>query len=1004
MTPTAVSHIGGRAHGRSLRWLVTCIALACLPSTLPAQAVPPAFGRFKLDVWRAQDGVRLAYTSNLVLTRDGYLWLSCESGVTRFDGTRFTVFDGSNTAALRGRPRLQTVPLLEDGDGNLLIGTDIGLLSFARGVMRSATLNETFRIDQVNAATVDAEGTVWAVTRSGRVFSIPRAGALREVTGTILSYAGSSLTVDPSGDVWIAAGQDAVYRVHQDTLTRVVFPPGVLVDNPNRAYATADGSVWFGTPTAVIRWRRGTVDRFPLPKRAALGAVSSIAVGADGVLWIGTHGAGLYRFDGRTFVPFTTRHGLSDDRVIDILPDSNGNVWVATRDGLNRFQPVPFDAITEASGLPTALPGGMVRDATGHIWLAPPTGGLFEGRIDGGRASFRAAEAVRNYDRVAALATGRAGSVWAGRLLGSVTRFEPGGRGAVPVVEGLPPVTDILDDGDGTAWIGTWRGLFRVGRGRRDSLTAREGLPDDFIHRIYRDGSGTLWVATQTGIARAVGPAGDRFVAQPMPPNSVNRAVVLFEAPRGTLWAGTAEGLARVSGGTPAHLTMQHGLPDNWIGAGEEDGLGNVWLGQLGGLTRVKLADLVAVADGRVASLSEATTLEAIDGLPGGDPGAWPHPWSFRDSGGLLWFAMGHGIAVVDPTRARTDTKPPTMHIEELIVDGAPVALADSVVLGPGVRRLEIRYTGVDLTSGPRVRFRYRLDAYDTNWTDAGTARTASFTRLASGTYRFRVVGRAADGGWSPTEASVAIIVLAPIYLRGWFLTGVSLLLAFGLWSAHLVRLRTRTAAIRDERSRLAREIHDSLLQGFGGIALELHAASARLALSPAQQPLLDRVLSLIDRTLTQAREVVWEIRQTEGQANDLSDACRAAGARIFDGSATAFRLDVRGGPPSLPHATHVECLRIVEEALANIRKHAFAAHASVELESRWSELVITIRDDGVGFDPAVAARQGGHWGLLGMRERASRIGASLVVSSQPGAGAVVSLLVPLRRGLFTAR
>ncbi|MBC7843947.1 MAG: hypothetical protein H7099_16620 [Gemmatimonadaceae bacterium] len=978
------------------------VASGCAPTPLHAQVVPVSFGRYALDSWRAQDGVRLAYTSNLVLTRDGYLWLSCESGVTRFDGARFKVFDGAVAPALRGRPRLQTVPLLEDGDGKLIIGTDLGLLAYANGTIRPAELNATFQIDQVNAATVDAKKTVWAVTRSGRVFSIPHRGKLHEVAGTILSYSGSSLSVDPTGDVWIAAGQNAVYRVHNDSLTKVDFPTGARVDDPNRAYAAADSSVWFGTPTAVIQWRHGRVTRFDLPKQDALGAVSTIAAAPDGALWIGTHGAGLYRFmDGR-FTNFSTRDGLSDDRVIDILPDASGNIWVATRDGLNRFRPVPFDVVTSRTGLPTALPGGMRRDASGVTWLAPPTGGLFAGTVDAGNAAFRQVEAVRNYDRVTALAAGANGGIIAGRLLGSVSRFRDRAGPAQSLIDRLPPVTDIHEDADGVLWIGTWRGLFRLSApGARDSLTARDGLPDDFIHRIHRDAGGTLWVATQTGIARAIGPRETRFATQAMPENGATRATVLFEAPRGTVWLGSAEGLTRVSGGKPAHLTVSHGLPDNWIGAAEQDADGNLWLGQLAGLTRVRVPELAAIADGRASALTTVTTYAVLDGLPGGDPGAWPHPWSFTTPQGALWFAMGHGIAMVTPNRVVQGTRAPAMHIEELMIDGAGVPLTQPIDVTPRSRRVEIRYTGADLTNGPRVRFRYQLVGFDTTWTDVGTQRVASFTSLAPGHYKFRVAGRAANGGWGVEEASVAFLVSAPVYRRPWFLAAVTALVALLLWTAHLGRLATQGAAVREERSRLAREIHDSLLQGFSGIALELHAASARLALPAAQQQRLDHVLSLIDRTLVQAREVVWDIRQPGETGTEFVAGCEAAGHRIFGDTDTTFRVDVTGQPSRLTPRVQRECLRIVEEALMNIRKHAASPDALVEVQFRWSEVAVAIRDSGAGFDSGDAARQSGHWGLLGMRERASRIGASLILQTAPGAGTVVMLVVPTRRRLL---
>jgi ligand-binding sensor domain-containing protein len=356
--------------------------------------------------------------------------------------------------------------------------------------MRPAALDSTLTIDQVNAALVDRDGTIWGVTRSGRVLRRPHGGRLREVAGSIVSFSGSSLAVDALGDVWIAAGDQAVYRVHNDTLERVAFPPGLVVDDPNRAYATSDSSVWFGTRTALIQLRHGRFRRVPLPARDGLSALSSILEAADGKLWIGTHGAGLYVFDGERFTAFTRRDGLSDDRVIEILRDRSGNMWVATRDGLNRFRPVPFDVFTSATGLPTEMPGAMVGEPSGTIWLAPPTGGLYRGGIAGRRASIVEAEPVRNYDRVTVLVPARAGGVWAGRLLGSVSRFTANGPPGAHVAENLPPVTELLEDADGTLWIGTWRGLFRRQGGRQERLTDDHGLPDAFIHRMLRTSDG----------------------------------------------------------------------------------------------------------------------------------------------------------------------------------------------------------------------------------------------------------------------------------------------------------------------------------------------------------------------------------------------------------------------------------------------------------------------------------------------------------------------------------
>ncbi len=989
-----------RDGGRCLRLATALVcrlvaAISTVPPLLASQELSTASGHYHLDVWHEQDSLRLAFTSNLVETRDGYLWLSSQSGLTRFDGVRFTVFNGTTLPLLRGHPDLQIYPLLEDGEGRLWIGTDGGMLAYDGTQLRATALDSSFSTDQVNVAAVDGAGTVWAVTRSGRVFRVARGGSPEIRRAVSTSYSGSGITVDAVGDIWIVVGASQVYRVHHDSLSAVAFPGEAGLADVRRVYATADSSIWLGMPNAIVQWRHGHFRRIPLPAGQALDAVSCFAMSPDGALWIGTRGAGLYRYDGRNFTSFTHCDGLSDDRVADILVDRTGNIWVATRDGLNRLRPVPFGVVTASAGLPAAMPGGMVQDASGVVWLAPPTGGLFKGRVTSGRAAFTSVEPVNHADRINALAVGQGGTIWAGRLGGTVTRF--GGARSTERLAGLPPVTALLEDADGTLWVGTWNGLVRVADGRRTVLTTQNGLADNAVQRLFRDAHGTLWVATQKGLARAVNDS-DRFVTQPMPPGSAERALVLFESPPGSVWVGTADGIARVTGGPPVFLTASRGLPESWVGAAELDGLGNLWLGQLRGLTRVSVADLEAVAEGRKPALTTAASFEALDGMPGGDPAGWPHPWSFKDAAGKLWFAMGHGLVTVDPTQqVERDVQPPLMHIEEVYLDGTRTPLAPTVTLAPGIRRVEIRYTGVDLANGPGVRFGYRLDGFDTGWTNAGAQRAAAYTRLAPGHYRFRVIGRAAGGAWSPSEATVSLVVEAPFYRRAWFVVLMTSLAALTLWSVYYVLLATRTAAIRDERSRLAREIHDSLLQGFGAIALQLHVTSARLGLSSSQQPLLDRVLSLIDRTLSHAREVVWDMRLPGVATTDLATECDDAARRIVADTRMSAHVTTHGRPRHLSRAVQTESLRIVEESLTNARKHSAASNVRVELNYGWRRLRVTIADNGCGFELDGDGTGAGHWGLLGMRERASRIGARLSVESAPGSGTRVALDVPYR-------
>ncbi|MFL5607559.1 MAG: two-component regulator propeller domain-containing protein, partial [Gemmatimonadaceae bacterium] len=319
--------------------VLACVTMAVAGSALQAQDTRTVLDRYQLDVWRAQDGVRLSFTSNLVQTHDGYLWLSTQSGLTRFDGLHFKTFDGTNTPALRGRPNLQTYPLLEDSAHTLWIGSDAGLVRYDGTTFTPLARDPTFATDLINAAVLDSASRVLAISRLGRLFHVSRAAGLQLIPRSGIGSLGSSMAVDVHGDVWIAAGSQGVYRLRHDTIAAATFARSARLQEVNRILATSDGALWLGTATAIVHLKDGIVRRIPLPAHEALAAVSSFAMGRDGTLWIGTEGAGLFRFDGRVLTRLSHRDGLSDDRVIDVIVDHDGNIWVATRDGLNRLRP-----------------------------------------------------------------------------------------------------------------------------------------------------------------------------------------------------------------------------------------------------------------------------------------------------------------------------------------------------------------------------------------------------------------------------------------------------------------------------------------------------------------------------------------------------------------------------------------------------------------------------------------------------------------------------------------
>jgi signal transduction histidine kinase len=475
----------------------------------------------------------------------------------------------------------------------------------------------------------------------------------------------------------------------------------------------------------------------------------------------------------------------------------------------------------------------------------------------------------------------------------------------------------------------------------------------------------------------------------------------LYEESDGTLWIGTyGGGLNRLRGGKFAHVTFADGLPENVVSSILDDGRGNLWMSGNRGVYRVSKDQLNRCADGELRHV-HSVLYGVGDGLASAETNGGFQPAAWRDRSGHLWFPTIKGLTTVDPADAIGGSGAPAVSLEDVVVDGESRGPGPSLRIGPGRPNVEFRYTAPSLSAPDNVTFRYRLEALDDRWIEPGARRVAYYSRLPAGTYRFVVAAANRDGTWNPAVASIAFVVLSPLYRRPWFIAAVLALILVASWSAHRRTLMTRSEAVRDERSRLAREIHDSLLQGFGGIALQLHAASARLSLTIEQQPLLDRVQTMIDHTLKQAREAVWDIRPPDVTGVDFRSECENAGRRVLSATATELHVTAYGHARALSAESRTECLRIVEEALTNVRKHAHATRASVNLRYGWRSVEMTISDNGRGFEVDRARQRPGHWGWLGMRERASRIGAHLSVRSIVGAGTIVTLTAPYRTGLL---
>jgi signal transduction histidine kinase/ligand-binding sensor domain-containing protein len=990
-----------------MRGPVLLAGAVALAGVARAQEAAVAVGRYRVDVWRAEHGMPENVVRRVVESGDGYLWLGMTAGVSRFDGVRFTVFDHVTTPAFQGRIDYDIQPMLDDGQGRLWIATDGGLVRYANGVfVRDAALDDSIGGEAIAGLAADSSGTLWALTDRGRLLR-REAGRLAPVSIRGLPRArGQSIAAGDSGQLWLGFRGEGLVSVRPRDGTIARFLPGENVRSILRA---SDGTTWAGTTSGIAHIAAGRIERLRLPGASPYAPVTSLAEDGDGGLWIGTEGSGLCRFAAGKMTWLTARSGLlSNDDVTSVYAGRRGTVWVGTRHGLNRFRPVQMSPLTTRNGLPTDVPGAIAIDRSGALWLAPRTGGLYRRAYSDSGAFVAVTAGLRSSDAVTSIAVAPDGTLWMGSLWSGLLRYRDGSWRAIGMGERLAAwsVNAVLASRSGVVWVATNGGLQRLSHDRLTTYAVRDGLADSVVSSLAEDRSGVVWAGTPSGLSRIdAGDADAPTIRSYHVSDGLGANVVtaVYGDAGGAVWAGTLGGLTRVSGGRLVTVRSERGLIPELVTAITEDSFGYLWMAGFHGLVREPLAELNAVADsvarGRPGRLSSLLTFLPIDGLPSPEVAAkvqWPIA---AEPNGRLWFAMERGLVSFDPARIRADADPPIVHVEQVLIDGIDAALDRPLVIGPQARRLEFEYTGVSLRDGRRVRFRYRLDGFDTAWVDAGATRTASYTNLGPGRYRFHVAARAPDEPWNPAEAALALRITPPFYRTPWFVIGG--LIAAVLAVAAALRARTRVlevrfAAVLAERTRLAREIHDTLLQGFTGVALSLRAATRRLDASEAQTKPLDDVLALAQRTLAEARRAVWDLREPAQADIPFPVALENAVRQTVAGTTLALEWSMSGPPVPLGHDVEGVLLRVGQEALTNVVKHASASRVCVALAYERRVLRLTIRDDGCGFtvDPSYRS-YGGHWGLIGMQERSEQINAELRVVSEEGKGTEVAITVP---------
>ena len=946
------------------------------------------------DVWLTENGLPQNTVHSIAQTSDGYVWIGTEEGLARFDGVRFTIFDKQNTPQLKSN---YIRALLADRQGALWIGTAEGLVRRLNGNFTLFTTNEGLPSNTIQAILEDRQGNLWVATATG--LGLFKSGGLTTFTTKERLIGGSiqALFEDAEGALWIATPY-GVGRVKDGAFSNYTVRDGLGSNSVRAIQQDRDGRLWFGSLGGLTSFSHGRFTTYTTRDGLPNDRIISLYAGRDGALLVGT-ASGLCRFTDGRFANFNAGDTLSSSTILSLFEDLEGNLWIGTESaGLNLLKDTKFTTYTVKTGLSNDVVKSIYEDHQGNTWIGTDGGGL--NLLKDGKLSVYTTRDGLSSNVVLALFGDGAGNLWAGTPDG-LNRFSQGKFTIYTAADGLAnnDVRSICADHRGNLWIGTRGGLTRMKDGVFRTFTEVDGLPNDLIATIYEDAKGTLWIGTFGGLSRFKNEEFTTFTTKDG--LSSDAVISLYEDSDGTLWIGTnGGGLNRMKDGQLTAYTTRNGLLDDVVYRVLEDGRNNLWLSCRKGIFHISKKELDEFAHGRIASIAPVAYGTA-DGMMtrecsgGGDPAGW------RGSDGKLWFPTIKGVAMIDPERIKINAQPPPVVIEQIRIDDQSIAPSDRIELPPGTTRFDLYYTAPSFVAPEKVRFKYKLEGFDKDWIDSGTRRIAYYTNLRPGAYTFRVIASNNDGVWNQTGAAFSLYLKPYFYQTYWFYAVCVLGLAMLAWLLFRLRVRGMQAqfgAVLAERTRIAREIHDNLAQEMSGISVQLEVVARTMpAGAEAATAHLDNARRQVRHGIAEARRYVWDLRSPALENNDLTSALSETARRLTNETAIQAQVEVNGTFRPLARLVEDNLLRIGQEAMNNAVKHAEAKQIFVNLIFDVRRVQLSVRDDGRGFDNQVAGNgQAGHFGLIGMRERAEQIGGTLSVHSTAGGGTEVVADVPI--------
>ena len=977
---------------------LTFFLFALLPAALHALDGEKFVNQYMHTSWRIQDGSLPSGMFSITQTSDGFLWfLTLAGDIYRFDGVRFVHW------------RLPA--------------------EFASG--------------PVGKLLADRKGGLWIVADELIYLKGEQVVSHFKLKGL---HAFQSVIQDSDGVLWVGLrdSEAPLCRVSDAAVKCFGTRDGVSLAEITSVLPDGTGGVWLGGENLLVHWQEGAkAQGYPTK-----GNIWSLARAKDGTIWVGIqeggNGKGLEQLEDGVIKPFVTSNfDGSKISVTDLLFDRDGNLWVTSDSaGLYRISGDRVEHYQQTDGLSGNSAWTLFEDREGIVWAGTTSG--IDGFRDPRVTTYSSTQGLGK-DLVAGIAASRDGTIWVSNN-GSLDRIKAGKITSIRKSDGLPgdQVAAVFEDRAGNMWVGVENGLYLFKNGRFQQVTGPDHQPLGMIMTMAEDVDGNVWAECRGNPNRLVRirdlqvrevfpnsqvPSGSRLAADPhggiwivgskdlmlfrngklettVPLSSkgspLHRHIVVQAD--GSVLVGTENGLVGWRNGRLQQMTIKNGLPCDFIIAFAQDKAQNWWLYTRCGVVQFTDKDLQRWWNNS-ETVVHARLYDAFDG-------AQPNIGSFNAAAttpdGKVWFSSGVVVQMVDPFKETQKAIPAQTYIESVIVDRKELAASNNLKFAPNPREVQIDYTSPTFLIPQQVKFRYRLDGFDHEWHEAGTRRQAFYTDLRPGSYTFRVMASNSDDVWNENATSLSFFVTPAFYQTYWFRALCAALLLVLLWAAHQLRVRrmqhqfemTLDARV-DERTRIARELHDTLLQGAHGLLLRFETVSQLLPeRSREAKEELNRAIKQTADFITEARDEVQGLRESTLQGNDLALAISTLGeelATVLQDDRPAFRVTVEGESRRLHPILRDEVYKIAAEALRNAFHHADASRVEVELRYDDEQFRLRVRDDGKGIDSEILAQQAkeGHFGLHGMQERAKLMGAKLTIWSEVDAGAEVELSLP---------